>query len=58
MIDWNRDGKVDGLEHGMTAFLIDEFNDGKATGCCGPTAAMFLMAILLPVIITAVFSAR
>ncbi len=52
MIDWSHDGKIDGSDHGMTAFMLD---DEKATGCCGPTVAMFLMAILLPVVIAVIF---
>ncbi len=54
MIDWNHDGKIDGFDHGMTAFMIDELNGKKATGCCGPTVAMFLMAILLPVLLAVI----
>ncbi len=63
MIDWNHDGKVDGWEHGMTAFMIDELSkDDKGsnggTGCCGPTVAMFLIGLILPVIVGVVFIAR
>ena len=60
MIDWNRDGKIDGWDHGFTAFLIDEAekNSGHGTGCCGPTAAMFLIGIILPVVLTVVFVAH
>ena len=61
MIDWNRDGKIDAGDHAFTAFLIDEMDrdsDEKPTGCCGTTAAMILIGILMPVILTAVFVAH
>ncbi len=58
MIDWNHDGKIDGFDHGMTAFMLDEMNGEKSTGCCGHTVAMFLMAIVLPVLVTVVFIGR
>lgn len=53
MIDYNGDGKVDAMEHGLTAFLIDEAekNSNNGTGCCGPTVAMFLIGIVLPVVL-------
>jgi hypothetical protein len=52
MFDWNRNGKIDAGDHAFTAFLIDEMD--KTTGgcgCCGTTVAMFLIAVLLPVIV-------
>ncbi len=55
MIDWNHDGKIDGFDHGMTMYILDELDDDDVSGCCGPTVAMFLMAIILPVLVTAVF---
>lgn len=53
MFDWNQDGKIDGWDHGFTAFMIDQMENGdKPTGgCCGPTVAMFLISVLLPVIV-------
>ncbi len=55
MYDWNHNGKIDAGDHAFTAFLIDEMENGdKPTGgcgCCGTTVAMFLIAILLPVIV-------
>lgn len=57
-IDWNRDGKIDGWDHGFTAFLIDEANGKTASGCCGTTAAMFLIGIILPVVLAVVFMAH
>ena len=58
MIDWNRDGKIDGWDHGFTAFLIDEANGKTASGCCGTTVAMFLIGIILPVVLAVVFMAH
>ena len=58
MIDWNRDGKIDGWDHGFTAFLIDEANGKTASGCCGITVAMFLIGIILPVVLAVVFMAH
>ncbi len=58
MIDWNHDGKIDGFDHGMTAFMLDDMEDedgDNGTGCCGPTVAMFLMALILPILVTVVF---
>ena len=59
MYDWNHDGKIDFSDHAFTAFMIDQIeNDDKPTGgcgCCGPTVAMFLIAIVLPVIFSVVF---
>lgn len=64
MFDWNRNGKIDAGDHAFTAFMIDQIENesgGKPTGgcgCCGPTVAMFLIGILMPVILTVVFVAR
>ena len=64
MVDYNGDGKVDAAEHALTAFLIDEAeknssgNNRGSSGCCGPTVAMFLMAVILPVVLTVVFVAH
>lgn len=61
MHDWNHNGKIDAEDHAFTAFMIDQIeneNGGNSTGgcgCCGPTAAMFLIAILMPVILTVVY---
>lgn len=55
MYDWNHNGKIDAGDHALTAFLIDEIENGdKPTGgcgCCGTTVAMLLIAIVLPVIV-------
>lgn len=64
MYDWNHNGKIDAGDHAFTAFMIDQMendNGSKPTGgcgCCGPTVAMFLIGILLPVILTVVFVAH
>ncbi len=61
MIDWNHDGKVDLKDHMFTAMVLDELDDdddGRGTGCCGPTVAMFLIGLILPVIVTVVFIAH
>ena len=63
MFDWNRNGKIDAGDHAFTAFMIDQIenengNGGKPTGgcgCCGPTVAMMLIGIILPVVLTVVF---
>ena len=57
MYDWNHNGKIDAGDHAFTAFLIDEIENGNVDkptggcGCCGTTVAMFLIAILLPMIV-------
>lgn len=59
MHDWNHNGKIDAEDHAFTAFMIDQIeneNENGSTptggcGCCGPTVAMFLIAILMPVIV-------
>ena len=45
MQDWNRNGKIDAGDHAFTAFMIDQVREegGPPTGCCGTTAAMFLI---------------
>ena len=60
MYDWNKNGKIDAEDHAFTAFMIhnmdhEDRNGGKPGGCCGPTAAMLLIGVALPAIITAVF---
>ena len=60
MYDWNRNGKIDAGDHAFTAFMIDQIengNENKPTGgcgCCGPTVAMFLLAVILPVVLLVV----
>lgn len=60
MYDWNHNGKIDAGDHAFTAFLIDQIeneNKDKPTGgcgCCGPTVAMFLIAVILPVVLLVV----
>ena len=62
--DWNHNGKIDAGDHAFTAFMIDQMESGNGDkptggcGCCGTTVAMFLAAVLLPVILTVVFVAR
>ena len=54
MIDWIRDGKVDGIDLAITSAMIDDDVGDKPTGgcgCCGTTVAMFLIGIILPVIV-------
>ncbi len=55
MFDWNRDGKIDARDHAMTAFILDDMEDDNTSGCCGPTVAMFLIGLILPVIVGVVF---
>ena len=56
MQDWNRNGKIDAGDHAFTAFMIDQVREegGPPTGCCGTTAAMFLIGIILPVVLVVV----
>ena len=52
MIDWNQDGKIDAIDYAITADMMDDDFGEKPIGCCcGTTVAMFLIAILLPVIV-------
>lgn len=50
MIDWNKDGKVDGIDLAITSALLDD-DEKKPSGCCGPTAAIFLMCIITPALL-------
>ena len=66
MHDWNGNGKIDPSDHAFTAMILDEMSGDTGgsgggnggSGCCGTTAAMFLIGILLPVVVTAVFIAH
>ena len=66
MIDWNGNGKADPEDMAFTAMILDEMSGdtggsgggNRGNGCCGTTAAMFLIGILLPVVVTAVFIAH
>lgn len=55
MFDWNNDGKIDFWDHAMTAMILDDMEDDKSSGCCGPTVAMFLIGLILPVVVGVVF---
>ena len=48
----NHNGKIDAEDHAFTAFMIDEMDKPTGgCGCCGTIVAMFLIAVLLPVIV-------
>ncbi len=60
MFDWNHNGKTDPEDYAFNMMILDDLmgdddDDDGATGCCGPTVAMFLIGLILPVIVTAVF---
>lgn len=62
MYDWNGNGKIDIEDHTLTAYMIDEMEkrqkeyQRKPSGCCGTTVAMFIISLLLPVFLVAVFA--
>ena len=58
MVDWNHDGKVDAVDYAITSSMLDDDNEEKPTGCCGPAVAMILISIMLPVITTIVFKSH